>query len=131
MQLFASAGLINEDGSINWNCPCLGGMASGPCGPEFREAFSCFHYSIEEPKGADCFEQFRAMQDCMAQYPSLYETGKDEGGEDVFPDEEESESKESNSKQKEDSGSGDDISTDKSSSKDSTRDSKDSTKDKS
>ena len=53
-------GLILPNGEINWNCPCLGGMAigarlrailnflkkiSGPCGIEFREAFSCFHYS--------------------------------------------------------------------------------------
>lgn len=36
-------GLIGEDGSINWSCPCLGGMAVGPCGVEFREAFECFH----------------------------------------------------------------------------------------
>jgi len=37
-------GLILASGEINWNCPCLGGMATGPCGVEFREAFSCFHY---------------------------------------------------------------------------------------
>ena len=37
-------GLILPDGGINWNCPCLGGMAVGPCGIEFREAFQCFHY---------------------------------------------------------------------------------------
>merc|ERR1712156_84067 len=37
-------GLITESGEINWECPCLGGMPSGPCGVEFREAFSCFHY---------------------------------------------------------------------------------------
>lgn len=37
-------GLILESGDINWNCPCLGGMATGPCGVEFRDAFSCFHY---------------------------------------------------------------------------------------
>ena len=43
-------GLILENGDINFNCPCLGGMASGPCGPEFREAFSCFHYSEAEVK---------------------------------------------------------------------------------
>ena len=79
-----------SDGSINWNCPCLGGMASGPCGPDFREAFSCFHYSTEEPKGADCFEQFRAMQECMAQYPSLYDNDKEaeeEAAEEIFPTE--------------------------------------------
>lgn len=39
-----SPGLILDNGEINWNCPCLGGMATGPCGVEFREAFSCFHY---------------------------------------------------------------------------------------
>ena len=44
-------GLILENGDINWNCPCLGGMATGPCGLEFRNAFSCFHYSTVEPKG--------------------------------------------------------------------------------
>lgn len=44
-------GLLLPSGDINWNCPCLGGMATGPCGVEFREAFSCFHYSEAEPKG--------------------------------------------------------------------------------
>ena len=36
--------LIRRDGSINWACPCIGSMAIGPCGIEFREAFSCFHH---------------------------------------------------------------------------------------
>lgn len=48
-----------ETGEINWDCPCLGGMAHGPCGPEFREAFSCFVYSKEEPKGVECIEKFK------------------------------------------------------------------------
>lgn len=47
-------------------------MASGPCGTEFKEAFSCFHYSKEEVKGSECLEQFRAMQECMQRYPELY-----------------------------------------------------------
>ena len=40
----APVGLITPDGDINWSCPCLGGMAVGPCGPDFRAAFECFHY---------------------------------------------------------------------------------------
>lgn len=48
-----------ETGEINWDCPCLGGMAHGPCGPQFREAFSCFVYSKEEPKGVDCIDRFK------------------------------------------------------------------------
>jgi intermembrane space import and assembly protein 40 len=48
-----------ETGEINWDCPCLGGMATGPCGEEFKAAFSCFVYSKEEPKGVDCIEKFK------------------------------------------------------------------------
>lgn len=48
-----------ETGEINWDCPCLGGMAHGPCGEEFKAAFSCFVYSTEEPKGIDCIEKFK------------------------------------------------------------------------
>lgn len=48
-----------ETGEINWDCPCLGGMAHGPCGEEFKAAFSCFVYSEEEPKGIDCIEKFK------------------------------------------------------------------------
>ena len=48
-----------ETGEINWDCPCLGGMAHGPCGEDFKTAFSCFVYSEEEPKGMDCIEKFQ------------------------------------------------------------------------
>jgi hypothetical protein len=48
-----------ETGEINWDCPCLGGMAHGPCGEEFKAAFSCFVYSNEEPKGMDCIDKFK------------------------------------------------------------------------
>lgn len=65
-------GLLLANGEINWSCPCLGGMATGPCGLEFREAFSCFHYSTAESKGSDCYEAFKTMQSCMVQYPALY-----------------------------------------------------------
>nr|XP_020836804.1 mitochondrial intermembrane space import and assembly protein 40 [Phascolarctos cinereus] len=71
-------GLILPNGDINWNCPCLGGMASGPCGEQFKSAFSCFHYSTEEVKGSDCVDQFRAMQECMQKYPDLYPQEEDE-----------------------------------------------------
>ncbi|KAM8915877.1 mitochondrial intermembrane space import and assembly protein 40-like [Spinachia spinachia] len=65
-------GLILPNGDVNWNCPCLGGMASGPCGSQFKEAFSCFHYSKEEVKGSECIDHFRDMQECMQRYPELY-----------------------------------------------------------
>ncbi|XP_020502498.1 mitochondrial intermembrane space import and assembly protein 40-B isoform X2 [Labrus bergylta] len=82
---YEERGLILPSGEINWSCPCLGGMASGPCGTEFKEAFSCFHYSKEEVKGSDCLDQFRSMQGCMQRYPELY------------PQEDENESREKSS----------------------------------
>jgi intermembrane space import and assembly protein 40 len=51
-----------ETGEINWDCPCLGGMATGPCGEQFKAAFSCFVYSEEEPKGMDCIDKFKYVQ---------------------------------------------------------------------
>jgi intermembrane space import and assembly protein 40 len=66
-------GAFNEEtGEINWDCPCLGGMAHGPCGEEFKMAFSCFVYSKEEPKGIECIEKFKNMQDCFRKYPEVY-----------------------------------------------------------
>jgi mitochondrial intermembrane space import and assembly protein 40 len=69
----AGEGAFNpETGEINWDCPCLGGMAHGPCGPEFREAFSCFVFSEEEPKGMDCIDKFQNMQKCFQAHPEVY-----------------------------------------------------------
>ena len=58
--------------SLSCNCPCLGGMANGPCGKQFKAAFFCFHCSTEDVKGSDCVDQFQAMQECMQKYPDLY-----------------------------------------------------------
>lgn len=66
-------GAYNEEtGEINWDCPCLGGMAEGPCGEEFKAAFSCFIYSQEEPKGVECIDKFKDMQNCFRKYPEVY-----------------------------------------------------------
>ncbi|KAI9816263.1 MAG: Oxidoreductase [Pycnora praestabilis] len=67
-----------ETGEINWDCPCLGGMAHGPCGEQFRAAFSCFVYSKEEPKGVDCIDRFKGMQDCFREHPDVYGAELDE-----------------------------------------------------
>jgi mitochondrial intermembrane space import and assembly protein 40 len=69
----SSEGAFNPaTGEINWDCPCLGGMAHGPCGEEFRAAFSCFVFSEEEPKGMDCIDKFKGMQDCFRAHPDVY-----------------------------------------------------------
>ena len=69
----SSEGAFNpETGEINWDCPCLGGMAHGPCGEDFKGAFSCFVFSKEEPKGMDCIDNFKKMQDCFREHPDVY-----------------------------------------------------------
>ncbi|KAL8945521.1 MAG: hypothetical protein Q9222_007934 [Ikaeria aurantiellina] len=47
-------------------------MADGPCGPQFRTAFSCFVFSKEDPKGMDCIEHFKGMQECFREFPDIY-----------------------------------------------------------
>ncbi|CCG81576.1 Mitochondrial intermembrane space import and assembly protein 40 [Taphrina deformans PYCC 5710] len=61
-----------ETGEINWDCPCLGGMAHGPCGEDFKSAFSCFIYSKEEPKGSECLDAFKKMQGCFKEHEDIY-----------------------------------------------------------
>lgn len=40
---------------------------------------ACFlTYSEADPKGSDCYDVFKTMQDCFAQYPTVYnKTGED------------------------------------------------------
>lgn len=71
-------GLIMPNGDINWNCPCIGATASGPCGYEFREAFTCFHYSTSETKGTECLEKFQILNQCMSEYPGLFKKSEQE-----------------------------------------------------
>ncbi|KAH7246921.1 hypothetical protein B0J15DRAFT_402042 [Fusarium solani] len=61
-----------ETGEFNWDCSCLGGMAHGPCGEEFKSAFSCFMLSNDEPKGMNCIDHFKVMQKCFKKYPDVY-----------------------------------------------------------
>ncbi|KAF9394879.1 Oxidoreductase [Podila verticillata] len=84
-----SAAFNPETGEINWDCPCLGGMAQPPCGDAFKEAFSCFVYSTAEPKGVDCVEKFKAMQDCFRANPEVYADQLDEDDEDEEEDKKE------------------------------------------
>ncbi|CAL1289809.1 unnamed protein product [Larinioides sclopetarius] len=67
-------GLLLPNGEINWGCPCLGDAAIGPCSVEFRASLGCFHRSTADPKGSDCLQEFRDVNDCMERYPDLFST---------------------------------------------------------
>lgn len=72
-------GPILPNGDINWACPCMGKMVSGPCAFEFREAFTCFHNNgKDETKIGECREAFEKMNSCLQQYPTLYPPNKEE-----------------------------------------------------
>ncbi|WFD19125.1 Oxidoreductase [Malassezia caprae] len=79
----AQSAYDERTGEINWYCPCLGGMADGPCGEEFKAAFSCFVFSEADPKGIDCVDKFKLMQDCFRRHPEVYadEIAADEAAE--------------------------------------------------
>ena len=86
-----------ETGEINWDCPCLGNMTQPPCGDTFKVAFSCFVNSTAEPKGMDCVEQFKAMQECFKEHPDIY-------GRELTDDDDEND--ENNENEKENEGNG-------------------------
>ena len=65
-------GVMLPNGAINWGCPCLGNMASGPCGVMFRRAFLCFHNSSGAAKGSECLGEFAALSECLSKYPKVF-----------------------------------------------------------
>lgn len=74
-------GIVLDNGDINWNCPCLGGMAYGPCGHEFRQFFTCLHKNQgddESMKAQECYPKFAVMKECMSQFPKLYPPTEDD-----------------------------------------------------
>ncbi|CAF1051291.1 unnamed protein product [Adineta steineri] len=67
-----NTGAVQSNGTISWDCPCLGTQAIGPCSSQFRAAFTCYQNSSKEPKGSECMMEFMKMQKCFTQYPKLY-----------------------------------------------------------
>lgn len=63
-------------------------MAQGPCGEQFKAAFSCFVFSEAEPKGLDCVDKFKGMQDCFRLHPDVYGDEIDDDEEPVKTEEE-------------------------------------------
>jgi mitochondrial intermembrane space import and assembly protein 40 len=63
---------INQNGEINWDCPCLKEALEPPCGDAFKLAFSCYFNSKTSPKGSDCVKLFEDMQKCYEINRELY-----------------------------------------------------------
>lgn len=78
-------GVINYNGDINWECPCLGGLPYSKCGTEFREAFSCFYYSERDKNGTECVDYFDDLFSCFQKHPELLPKKSDENTNMPFP----------------------------------------------
>ena len=76
-------GAILPNGEINWDCPCLGNLPNGPCGPNFREAFSCWVENKDNEQGfaEQCFENFSKWEKCLSEYREIYKQSNDEPSE--------------------------------------------------
>lgn len=66
---------------IDWDCDCplIGLQRDGPCFPEFKISFECYHYSrskdkVPAPKhqGSECREAFKVMSACFQKHPDYY-----------------------------------------------------------
>jgi len=83
-------GAILPNGEINWECPCLGNLPNGPCGPSFREAFTCWvdNKDDESTFAENCYEKFIAWEGCLGENRDIYRKSDDSHPEDdnVSPD---------------------------------------------
>ena len=70
----SNAGAILPDGTINWDCPCLGNLPNGPCGPSFRESFQCWVENKDDEKdfAENCYEKFVAWEACLGEHRAIY-----------------------------------------------------------
>lgn len=71
---------ILPDGTINWDCPCLGNLPNGPCGPAFRDAFSCWveNKSDQDAFASKCFDSFSAWEGCLSENRDIYKSENDD-----------------------------------------------------
>lgn len=54
------------DGSVNFECHCVGHLVASPCGHEFREAITCQKNAKEaELEEGACATEFMNFMDCV------------------------------------------------------------------
>ncbi|KAF1741610.1 hypothetical protein MXB_379 [Myxobolus squamalis] len=63
--------MVNPDGSINWDCPCLGGIPQSVCGEVFKPALLCLINSKTDPVGLDCMKLFEKINECFNEHPEI------------------------------------------------------------
>lgn len=58
----------------------MGNLPNGPCGPSFREAFSCWVENRDNDQGfADnCFDNFTSWEKCLGENRDIYKQSGDD-----------------------------------------------------
>ncbi|VBB27726.1 unnamed protein product [Acanthocheilonema viteae] len=73
------------DGSVNFECHCVGHLVASPCGHEFREAIKCQKSAGEaELEEGACATEFMNFMRCVIRtecFKSIRDPNDDEGGE--------------------------------------------------
>ena len=61
----------------------MGNLPNGPCGPSFREAFSCWVENRDNDEGfaEHCFENFTKWEKCLGENRDIYKQSGDEPNE--------------------------------------------------
>ena len=93
-KLFYSGFIKQDTKELNWDCPCVGWVVSGPCGYEFRKAFECSYYSKDETHPEECGKARDNVVQCMRDHPHIFGR-KDDGGDSGLIKDEEVASRES------------------------------------
>lgn len=70
----SNQGAILPNGEINWDCPCLGNMPNGPCGPSFRQSFQCWVNNKGDDKSfaEKCYGLFVEWEKCLSVHKKIY-----------------------------------------------------------
>ncbi|KAK6728988.1 hypothetical protein RB195_006192 [Necator americanus] len=75
-------GPTKPDGSVNFECHCVGHLVASPCGYEFREAITCQKAATEEELEAGaCADQLLAFMECAMRTKCFKMAPKDDESE--------------------------------------------------
>lgn len=79
---YVTLGPVKPDGSVNFECHCVGHLVGSPCGSEFREAIKCQKSASEKAmeQGA-CADEFLAFMQCAIR-TKCFRIAADDAGKD-------------------------------------------------
>ncbi|CAI4226330.1 unnamed protein product [Auanema sp. JU1783] len=71
-------GPTKDDGSMNFECHCVGHMVASPCGWEFREAITCQKVATdEEMQNGRCGDEMMSFMECVMRTQCFKGTGSE------------------------------------------------------